>query len=267
MDCQDVEDALLAGEEVKVEGATAAHLAGCETCRFLVTGDGVEVARALDGGRRGSSGEVGVERLETAVFAEVRAERGWRAWLRSRSRAERMAVVAVVVALEALLLFGLSRRVDWPVYPPWRMVFAAGGLVVVSLGLGWLALRPVWMRPLAWGVEVACAAVGIGFPLLLAVLPEVPTVPRFDGAGPMFAARCFFLGGALGAVVFVVARWLDRGPGTRWAWAAAGIAGGLSGALALQLECPVNHPWHLVTGHALPVVALALVALAVWRRR
>jgi uncharacterized protein (TIGR03382 family) len=45
------------------------------------------------------------------------------------------------------------------------------------------------------------------------------------------------------------------------------MAGGLSGALALQVECPVNHPWHLVAGHALPVVVLAVVGWVVRRRR
>lgn len=268
MDCADIEEALLAGEDVKLEqGAAATHLAGCETCRYLVSGDGVAVARALGGGRRGAGeARVVVEGLEAAVLAQVRDERGWRARLRESSRGARTAVVAAVVALEALVLFAVARRVDWAVYPGGRMLFAAGGLAVVSLGVAWMALRPMWMRPLRWGMEVACAAVAVGFPLLLAALPEVPTVPRYDGAGAWFAARCFAIGCALGGVVFAVARWMDRGTGARWPLIAAAMAGGVSAALALQLECPVNHPWHLVTGHALPVVALAVAALVMWRR-
>jgi hypothetical protein len=213
------------------------------------------------------SEKAAVARLEEAVFAGLRAERGWRAWLRERSRGARLGVIAAVVALEALVAFVVARRVDWGAYPLPRMALAMIALAGATLLLGWLALRPVWMRPLPRWVAPAAGLVALGVPLSLALLPELPTAPPFDDVRGMFALRCFAIGCALGTAVLLVARLVDRGGTARWPAVAAAMAGGLSGALALQVECPVNHPWHLVAGHALPVVALGVVGWVVRRRR
>ena len=56
------------------------------------------------------------------------------------------------------------------------------------------------------------------------------------------------------AAVLLLGRLLDRGLGA----ALAAVSAGASGTLLLHLHCPINHPLHLLLGHA----TVALVAIA-----
>jgi hypothetical protein len=72
---------------------------------------------------------------------------------------------------------------------------------------------------------------------------------------PRHALACFAIGGLIAAAVLILGRLLDRGLGT----AVAAVSAGAAGTLLLHLHCPINHPLHLLLGHA----TVAIVAIGV----
>jgi len=192
--------------------------------------------------------------LERAILDDIRAERGVVAALRERSRSTRLAALALLVGAEAWFMYTYLRRMDWADYPPWRMALIAGGFAAGALVLGWVALRPMYRPPPRRAGAILGAALLL--PFAVALLPALPTphLPRFTYPG--FAFRCFAYGACLAWPVILWVRTLDRG-GHAFGWAAA-VAGGYAGLLGLQLECPVNDPVHLLTGHAIVPVGAAI---------
>jgi hypothetical protein len=134
------------------------------------------------------------------------------------------------------------------------------------LALGWLALRPLHLPPLSRRVELGALAAGFGLPVLMALLPEVPTASSSGFNYPGWTYYCFVDGGGVALATFLLVRVLDRGslPSTGAALAAAAAAG-LAGLIGLQLQCPVNYPMHLLTGHATVPIGVAVVYLLVRR--
>ncbi len=196
--------------------------------------------------------KVDLEALERSVQASIERDRGPRARLRELSRPARFALVAFVVVLEVAFAFFTSRRRDWDVYPALRMglsLMALGGALGLAL---WDALRPLHQpardrRPLI--------AAGLLLPVVLAFLPEVPTLAADRGlAGDL---RCL-TNGALLALAVLGASWLVARDGRFLLLGAVG--GALTGLTALTVECPTNLRQHLVVGHAL--VAPLLVGAA-----
>jgi len=261
MDCADVEKALLAGRVP--EGARAdAHFAECPSCRFL-RDEGTQVARALAGSQPlGPAPDLAV--LADRVAADVQRDTGVVGALRALPRAARLGLVVAVVALEVLFFFELMRRGDFDVYPSGRMFAILAIYAALAVSAAWIALRPLYLPPgPAWAPRALLAA-GVLAPIVVALLPEVPTTAIKPGYSiVVLAFKCFSHGGALAVVLILVARALDRGghAGTMSAGLAA-VAGGIAGVLALQVECPNNYSVHLLTGHAtLPVGMVVIYSL------
>jgi hypothetical protein len=193
-------------------------------------------------------------RLEAAVLASVEAERGPVARVRALGRPSRLALLVGVVALEGLVFWLFLRRADLGVYPSARLAATVGGYGGLLIAAGWLALRPLYLpdRPAARRVVVA---VGLLLPVVLALLPEVPTVSPPAGGPARWATFCFLDGALVAAAVLVAGRLLDRGgPGA----SLAALAAGMAGTLMLHIHCPINQPVHLLVGHAtVPLVAVA----------
>jgi hypothetical protein len=257
LDCSQIQRALLAGEAHKGPELDA-HLAGCESCRFLM-GDGVPVAQALGRGSAGVALPAELGLLEARVLSEIAAEKGWLTRLRERPRLVRMAPLIVLLALEALFMATYLRRGDWSTYPPGRLAVTAGGYAVIALGLAWLALRPLYLRPVPDWARNAIVATAIALPFVIAALPGPPTMAIATFTYPGFTFRCFAYGSALGLAIILLGRALDRG-GHQLDFAAlvAAAAGGYAGLMGLHIECPVNDPLHLLTAHATLPVGLAL---------
>ncbi len=213
---------------------------------------------ALADGQNATAG-VDLAALEAAVVEDARAESGPLARVREMPRALRFLMLAALMGLEALFMVTYLRRADWATYPVWRMVAIAGTFAAVALALGWLALRPLYLRPLSPGVERAIFGAALVLPFLTALLPVLPTIKISFFTYPGFTFRCFAYASCLALFVILLGRILDRGGHVgRVVSLSASVAGAYTGLLCLQLECPVNDPIHPVTGHATVPLGLLL---------
>jgi hypothetical protein len=195
-----------------------------------------------------------LESLESKVFADIEADRGPVARLRSLPRGTRFALLVALVAAEAAIFWFLLRRGNFAAYPAGRMALTLGGYATVLLGASWLALRPIYL-PDRRLLRVAFVLLGLALPVVIALLPEVDGPPLGRDAHVQQALFCFANGVLVAAAVLVLAWLLDRGAGAGPLLAA--VAGGLTGTLLLHVHCPYNQPLHLLAGHAtVPVVVI-----------
>lgn len=280
--CEHVRAALLssAGDASLEAPDVASHLASCDACRELAT-DGGRLGRALgalavDAGRTGAGVDAGpttaeLEQLFAGVQADVARERGPMAMLRSRSQTLRVVAVAALIVLEALLVVGLVPRSDLGIYPLLRhaaFVALLGGMALLA---AWQSLRPLQAPALPSWVSRGVVIAGIALPFLLGMMPpeEDHHSLGHDGTGSAlakFAFYCLALGAAMGIAVIALLRATDRGGHGSGARATlAALAGGLAGTLVVHLHCPLNHPFHLLLGHA-PVGLLLAASYALLRR-
>jgi hypothetical protein len=191
--------------------------------------------------------------LEQAIRADLERERGAIAWLRSRSTPARLGLSLGFGALVAVLTLLVAARHDLHVYPMARLLLALGWFGVAAGVCAWLALRPAYLPRPSTAVVVAAAAFALCGPVVVALLPEVHT-SGVRGHAPI----CFAIGSLAGVVALLAARAVDRGAHGTGQLVLAAAAAGLLGSVALSLHCPVNHPAHLLLGHA--TVPFALVA-------
>ena len=226
MDCREIQQRL---RHDPADPTVDGHLATCLDCaRVAAEAAGLAAFEAPFPADLGSR-----------VQAALAAERGPRAWLRSRPTPLRVAL-AGSVAIAAPLWLGLRLlRPDLAIYPAWRWI---GVLVVLAglLGAGLhLALRPL-DRPVRRGVVWAGAAALLAF----SVAPAAHAHGK-HGDPVVAAVVCLVLGVAAGLPALLAIRLVDRGHGS----ALAALAAGAGGYLALHLLCPIPDPSHLLAGH------------------
>src|SRR5262245_46390525 len=172
MDCPDIERALIQGSR-PTGPEVEAHLAQCETCRFLVA-DGAPVAQAL-AAQSSAQAEVALRDLEAATLAGIRAERGPLAAVRALPRLARLSMVALAAVAMCGFFFAFYRRSDWDTYSAPRMWLTLASLFCVGLAVVWASLRPLYLRPMADGARRALIGIALLVPFVLAILPEVPS--------------------------------------------------------------------------------------------
>lgn len=140
----------------------------------------------------------------------------------------------------------------------------AAGCLVAMVGLATsLSLRGMHQRQLggwAWAITVGALLT----PPIIALWPGLwPTAgaPAADVTG--FGLRCIGLGLAVAAGVGLVMRFLQRvdRPGS-WRVTSTAGAGGVVAFAAVQLNCPAADIGHLLVGHGLLGVILAVIGLA-----
>ena len=204
--------------------------------------------------------------------AQVTAETGPLAWLRSRRPVLQRTLAGGAVALIALVSFVLSGRVDIAVYPGARLALELGALSVMALSVMWVGLRPVFRAEVDPTLARAILAVTLLLPFALAALPmaHVDHPASLAGAGSDLvdrAWRCLAYGLATAAPVALLVAGMDTlvGAGRQRARLLASAAGA-GGLLALTLHCPITQPVHLLVSHAPVVVLTALIYMSVARR-
>lgn len=249
VDCLEVREALAKGDPLSA-GAEA-HRAACPVC-----GASTEAA-SDDGGAA----------LFTAVRVELGKEHGPSAWLRGLATRERVVGGALWAAMLVAVIAVTMPRGRFAPVPMNRVVLVVsvlGALLALTLRFG---LRPLQTPPPAPMVALACFLGGLIAPFLFALGPSMEAIdlPNASVAG---ARGCFYVGAAIGALVIVALRALDRGAHrSRNAALFAATAGGLAANAALELHCPSTAPAHLLLGHASVALALVLVYGAFSRQR
>ncbi len=193
--------------------------------------------------------------------------------VRSRSIADRIARSIVLSGGLFVVLLGLG----WKLHPPHRAVAVAlaGALVwgvtqasVIIVGLG----RPPGMRAhrsVRWAVVLA---VPLAFFIHLTVASDVTFSIQDFVTAPRSLRHTIICGihslvfGTM-AIVALFFMWRRTDPfSPRLSGAVAGLAGGLVGAIALDMTCPHLEAWHLWIGHGLTLLTLVLAGWYAGRR-
>jgi hypothetical protein len=149
----------------------------------------------------------------------------------------------------------------------------AAGAAAVAILATWLAVgrgRSMLGRSRA-ALVAAAAAVPVAFLAWSAAATLLaPGGLRLSAGAPWAAhAVCFALVAAYAAAPFFVALRLRRGSDPvhpRALGASLGAAAGAWGGLLIDVHCPDDTVLHLAIGHALPIVALAIVGMSVGAR-
>ena len=182
-----------------------------------------------------------------------------------------------------------------------RSILLSGGLFAVLLGLGWKlhpprrAVAVALASSLVWGVaQASVIIVGLGrapgrrahrlirwavvfavpfaFFVHLTVASDVTfsiqdfiTTPRSLRHTVVCGAHALVFGSMAIATLFFM--WRRTDPfSPRLSGAVAGLAGGLVGAVALDMTCPHLEAWHLWIGHGLTLLALVFAGWYAGRR-
>jgi hypothetical protein len=194
---------------------------------------------------------------------------------RSRSRAVSERIIRSIVLSGAL--FGVLLAIGWYRHPPRQAIVLAlaGALVwgiaqacVIVVGFGRSPGKRLhrWLR---WG---AVLAVSIAFfaHLTLASDTTLPirdffTAPRSIHHTVVCGVHALVFGALAIAALFFV--WRRSDPfSPRLSGAVSGLAGGLVGAVALDMTCPHLEAWHLWIGHGLTLLMLVAVGWYAGRR-
>jgi hypothetical protein len=151
-------------------------------------------------------------------------------------------------------------------------LWGALGWAIVLLAVLAVNLRPQSIHPGLWRALVLVGVPG-GFYWYLTtqVGAEGPSFGDFIGNAGMcvHVVKCGIMSSLVGAVasagMFYV--WRASDPfSPRLSGVALGLAGGIAGALAAGFVCPGQNAWHVIFGHGLSLVVLAVGGAAIGRR-
>lgn len=248
------------------------HAESCPVCSELLADSGA-AARALSELPQADA-VPNLDAVLATVTASIESERGVTGTLRALpTRARRLLAIALSL-ITALVTFLLIPRADLAVYPMPRMALVVTMLLVTLAAAVRLSLWPLQVTLPSPRTTFAVLALAIVAPIVCASLPAAHWAHHASMLGAHGdlvnrAFHCFAAGLALGMPLLLLLRALDRNAHTvtRSALVAA-AATGLSANLALQLHCPLTHPWHLLLGHAtIGIAAMVAYGALVHRRR
>lgn len=175
-------------------------------------------------------------------------------WLR---RGVGLAVAGAVLLGTYLMLARPDLTIQfahWPFLA--TTLFTLAALILAATA----ALRP-YHRPALNRTQVGLTFVtGLFAVVAMAVVPG--STAGADVAHEGLGLPCFAIGSAVGAVLLLALRLLDRGQPFGWLLSAAAAA--LLGNLMLQLHCAASGLPHRLVGHAGVFVAYGLVVWMVW---
>ena len=207
-----------------------------------------------------------MDHIWRALEADLARECGPIAWLRSRSRAARMLLVAVLGVVDAWFFHTFMEREDIATYPAVRLVVMLSACSLLVIVAAWQVLRPIYRPALPAWIPRLLVAATLLLPIVFALLPEVPTARPSDYGLVPYDWWCLSTGLAQGAALLLLARVLDRhGQPADAGTMLAAAAGAMLGMIGLVVSCPINYPIHLLTGHATMPAAM-VVAAWLWHR-
>lgn len=153
----------------------------------------------------------------------------------------------------------------------WAALWAALGWAVVLLAILAVNLRPQVVPPLLWKVVTLGGLPGAFFLYLVKSGQSSAPFHVFIGDAGMcaHAARCGVMSSLIGAVAAAGFFYVWRGTdpfSPRASGMGLGLMGGIAGALVAGFVCPGQSSWHVVLGHGLSLVVLALGGAAIGKR-
>lgn len=266
LECSEVRDVFQRGR-LPAGGELEAHIGSCQRCEALLAGDG-GLGLSLGTLPRPSAAEL--SDLRAAVLEHSRREVGPRAWLRGRSRAQRLGFsLAVVLLLALVVLLGNHRPDIWTGAPLIVWGGVAAYLTALTLGTSELMarpgreLRPFGRLSLSSGLVLLALCVTV---LGGASLVHADATPI---ALPRHPWGCFAYGSVFAGLLLIWLRLLDRGDRVSLSVTLlSATAAGLMGNLATHLHCASTEPLHLLLGHfaVLPAWGLAYALVATCMR-
>jgi hypothetical protein len=144
----------------------------------------------------------------------------------------------------------------------WFLVGAAATWAGVTRGRSMLGRTAAWRRATAVLTPLALVATSFA---LGAVWPE--TLTRGAGVDRHLLCVVGTAGFALAPLRLFVNMWRESDPvAPRLTGAAIAAAAGAWGALAIELHCRFTSTFHVVVGHVLPVMLLALIGVYLGNR-
>jgi hypothetical protein len=208
-----------------------------------------------------------LEAARKRVHAAVGREHGFIPWLRSRTTPIRLSFVFGWVLVIALFEFFFFRRDTLSALPTSVHVAAIVLPSIVLIAGGLFELWPLQRRPLPRWLVSSVLSLALLLPFALSFWRGPSGASAWESVGSLSDAGKCFLRGALLATPLIAILWAsDRSAhNRRYTALLAGLLAGLAGNVALFLHCRIDHPLHLVAGHASIGVALALGYLAVRR--
>ena len=185
-----------------------------------------------------------------------------------RRQARWVMSLAAVVVLVVFLSFGGFRAWGAP-RPPALIALTTGGTLAIAVWTFALLRRRAQALV---GPDSRTLATTVVLVPLASFTWKVSWSLLFAGSSVWWAdrpgLRCFGLSMLLSLLVFAAVLVLGRRtdpvhPASRGA--ALGVASGAAGATLMDLWCPVGHPVHVLLGHILPLLLLALLGASLGR--
>ncbi len=172
-------------------------------------------------------------------------------------------IVVVPVALAAmsmpLLYFQIRDTTELGMLLGWVPVAIQ---VLLAFALLVLALRegiPGWRPSATWIFSLCLLAYGVQIVVNLAIFLRSPSTA--GGTSFSMWAACFRVESLIGLPILVLVAWLVSRALPRSPWMAGFLAGtgaGLAGDASWRMFCPYAHPAHILMGHTLGILVLAL---------
>jgi hypothetical protein len=173
------------------------------------------------------------------------------------------ALLATATLLIPVVMGPFKLRPDLALYPTARFVAEMVALAGLTVGVGWLWLRPIYRPSLPRWVPRSLLALALLLPWLLAALPAAHAYVHQPWQTVLHqASGCFLMGSAIALPAIVVLAGVGR---RRQGWPGFAILPALVAApaslIGLQLHCPNTAPAHLLLGHAPIALALSILLL------
>ncbi len=200
--------------------------------------------------------------LREKVLADAAAHRA-----RTRSQGRRRAVlVYTIAALGGLPLFFAWGGVDHSSARPLSMTLdiAAGGLI---LAIACASVACSRGKSLVGRSSLALVAIAILTPIATYAW-LVSWHDRYGEPAERVGYRCLAMTIASGAPLLIAALWVRKRTVVVHpvvSGAALGAAAGAFGSVTVDLWCPLTTSLHVLVGHALPIVVLAVFGAALGR--
>jgi hypothetical protein len=249
--CDDTRRALRHSTEFPVESLE--HLATCNICQEM-TELAADVSPSV-------SSSVDAEMIKTR--ARLDEERGFVAWLRSRSSRVRSIGAGVFALTPVILQLIFARRSDFSSYPvTWFIAFALAYFALV-VWAGFVALSPLY-RPISLRQFLTTTLLSLILPWVIVSFEPVPDNHQTNvelNLGILHSAwLCLRYGLALALPAVVALWWFDRSEVKPLRFGLlVGAWGGIVGNFVLLFHCPNEAQLHQWLGHATIGIVYVLV--------